>query len=242
MRPHRLTLTAFGPFAGTAAVDFEPLADAGLFLLHGDTGAGKTTLLDGICYALFGTVPGQRAAANRLRSDHADPATASEVVLDTTIGGQRLRISRKPAWQRPKKRGSGTTEEKASVQLERMSANGWEMVSTRGDEVGRAIGDAIGMTSEQFLQVVLLPQGGFATFLQAKVEERAALLQKLFGTERFKDVERWLQDQRRTGERALSQGTHALDEAAAAIAQAAGIGTQELDGTEPDRTGPDSPG
>ena len=120
MRPHRLRVTAFGAFAATEQVVFDDLD--GLFLLHGETGAGKTTLLDAIAFALYGRVPGERGTARRLRSDHAAPGTATEVELEATIGGRRLRITRRPEQERPKKSGSGRTKEQASVRLEERSA------------------------------------------------------------------------------------------------------------------------
>src|SRR6202008_830882 len=115
MRAHRPRVSAFGAFAGTEQVTFDALE--GLFLLHGETGAGKTTLLDAIAFALYGRVPGERGTARRLRSDHADRgfAPATEVELEATIGGRRLRITRRPEQDRQKKSGSGTTREQASV-------------------------------------------------------------------------------------------------------------------------------
>jgi len=212
VRPHLLELTAFGPFSDTEQVDFDELADAGLFLLHGDTGAGKTTLLDALSFALYGSVPGARGKSPRLRSDHASPSVAPEVRLDFSVGGSRWRITRQPSWRRPKQRGSGTTEAKASVLLERWTGSGWSTVSTRFDEVGEEIKNAVGMTAEQFCQVVLLPQGGFARFLHASVDERGELLQRLFGTERFERVEQWLKrraadlnDQLRDEQRQISE-------------------------------------
>src|SRR6201992_1157665 len=98
MRPHRLRVTAFGAFAGSEQVVFDDLD--GLFLLHGETGAGKTTLLDAIAFALYGRVPGARGTARRLRSDHAAPGPATEVQLEATVGGRRLRVTRRPEQQR----------------------------------------------------------------------------------------------------------------------------------------------
>ncbi len=105
MRPHRLSVTAFGAFGGTVEVCFDDLASSGLFLLHGETGAGKTTLLDAIGFALYGRVPGERGKTRRLRSDHAAAGTRTEVQLEATIGGRRMRITRKPEQERPKLRG-----------------------------------------------------------------------------------------------------------------------------------------
>ena len=123
MRPHRLRVTAFGAFGGTVEVSFDDLACSGLFLLHGETGAGKTTLLDAIGFALYGRVPGERGKARRLRSDHAAPGTTTEVQLEATLGGRRMRITRKPEQERPKLRGTGTTTEQAKVLLEEQPAD-----------------------------------------------------------------------------------------------------------------------
>src|SRR6201996_9211398 len=198
MRPHRLQVTAFGAFGGTAEVDFDSLADSGLFLLHGETGAGKTTLLDAIGFALYGRVAGERNKSKRLRSDHASPDVRTEVVFETTIGPRHLRITRNPQQTRPKRQGNGVTTEPARVLLEEETGGHWHTGSTRANEADREIADAMGMSAEQFYQVVLLPQGQFARFLHADAEERRALLQRLFRTDRFRTVEDWLATRRRT--------------------------------------------
>jgi DNA repair protein SbcC/Rad50 len=196
MRLHRLEVTAFGPFAGRVEVDLDELSSAGLFLLSGPTGAGKTSVLDAICFALYGDVPGDRAAAKRLRSDHAPAGVAPRVVLEATLAGRRFRISRSPAWERPKKRGTGTTTEQASVTLAERRGGEWVTLTTRLDEAGHQVSGLLGMTLGQFTQVAMLPQGRFQAFLRARAEERKELLQRLFRTERFADVERWLRERR----------------------------------------------
>jgi exonuclease SbcC len=113
VRLHHLEITAFGPFADTVTVDFDHLSDAGLFLLSGATGAGKTSVLDAVCFALYGDVPGDRNAAKRLRADQAAAGAAPCVTLEATLSGRRFRIVRSPAWDRPKKRGTGTTTQQA---------------------------------------------------------------------------------------------------------------------------------
>src|SRR5260370_616151 len=185
MRPHRLRVTAFGAFGGTVEVSFDDLASSGLFLLHGETGAGKTTLLDAIGFALYGRVPGERGKARRLRSDHAAPGTPTEVQLEATIGGRGMRITGKPEQERAKLRGTGTTTEQAKVLLEEFTGASWQAVSTRAGEADTEIADLMGMSADQFFQVVLLPQGEFARFLHADAGDRAKLLQRLFGTDRF---------------------------------------------------------
>jgi exonuclease SbcC len=222
MRPHRLEVTAFGAFAGPVEVSFDALADAGLFLLHGETGAGKTTLLDAIGFALYGRVPGERGKTRRLRSDHASPDVRTEVVFETTIGPRHLRITRNPQQTRPKRHGNGVTTEPARVLLEEETGGHWHAVSTRANEADREIADAMGMSAEQFYQVVLLPQGQFARFLHADAEERRALLQKLFRTDRFRSVEDWLADLRKTTRDRIKDAEQDLSVLTARIEQVAG--------------------
>ena len=192
MRLHHLEATAFGPFADTVAVDFDQLSDAGLFLLTGATGAGKTSVLDAVCFALYGDVPGDRNAAKRLRSDQAAPGLAPCVTLEATLSGRRFRIIRSPAWERPKKRGTGTTSQQASVTISERIGGAWQPLSSRLDETGHLISRLVGMNVTQFTQVAMLPQGRFQAFLRARSDERHRLLQQLFRTGRFEDVERWL--------------------------------------------------
>jgi exonuclease SbcC len=221
MRPHRLRVTAFGAFAGPQEVRFDDLD--GLFLLHGETGAGKTTLLDAIAFALYGQVPGVRGDARRLRSDHAAPDVLTEVQLEATIGGRLLRITRRPEQARPKKAGTGFTREPASIVLEEGTPAGtWEGRSPRVGEADKEIIDLMGMSAAQFFQVVLLPQGQFAKFLHSDAKERAALLQKLFGTDRFQAVERWLADRRVVTQRDVEAASEVVDRLLNRIAQASG--------------------
>ncbi|MFL6238869.1 MAG: AAA family ATPase [Actinomycetes bacterium] len=222
MRLHRLELSAFGPYAGTERVDFDALAEHGIFLLTGPTGAGKTSILDAICFALYGAVPGARQQAKRLRSDHADPSTRTGVVLELTIRGQRLRVSRTPEQTRPKQRGTGTTTAKATATLEQWADGGWQCLSSRPDEVGEHLGLLLGMSRDQFCQVVLLPQGDFATFLRSDAEHRRALLQRLFATERFEQVERQLREWRAAADAEATVARSELHETLARLAEAAG--------------------
>jgi DNA repair protein SbcC/Rad50 len=222
MRPHRLRVTAFGAFGGTVEVCFDDLASAGLFLLHGETGAGKTTLLDAIGFALYGQVPGERAKSKRLRSDHAVAGVPTQVQLEATLGGRRMRITRKPEQERPKRRGSGTTTEQAKILLEESDGNQWRAVSTRAGEADEEIRELMGMSAGQFFQVVLLPQGEFAQFLHAPADKRAELLEKLFGTDRFGKVEDWLAERRRSTAREVAEAEVAIRDLAARVAQVAG--------------------
>jgi DNA repair protein SbcC/Rad50 len=211
VRLHRLAITAFGPFAGSEEVDLDALASSGLFLIHGPTGAGKTSILDAICFALYAAVPGSRAGARvSLRSHHAAAGAIPEVALEFTAAGRHLRVTRSPEFIRAKKRGTGATTVPAKVVLEELAGSGWVNRGTRSDEVAMVLKEILGMGLEQFIKVVLLPQGDFAAFLRASPEARRAVLEKLFDTQRFTEVETWLADRRRTTTVAVGTARHTL--------------------------------
>ncbi|MFE2236783.1 AAA family ATPase [Streptomyces sp. NPDC059442] len=225
MRLHRLSVTAFGPFGTTQEIDFDALSSAGLFLLHGPTGAGKTSVLDAVCYALYGAVPGARQTPGAsLRSDHAPAGTPTEVTLELTVGDRRLEITRLPAQPRPKKRGGGFTTEKAQSRLRAYDpgTGTWTGLSKSHQEIGEEITQLLGMSREQFCQVVLLPQGDFARFLRADAEARGKLLGRLFDTRRFAAVEERLAELRRGAEQQVREGDERLLALAHRMAQAAG--------------------
>ncbi|MFD4277688.1 SMC family ATPase [Streptomyces cyaneofuscatus] len=224
MRLHRLTLTAFGPFGATQEVDFDALSSAGLFLLHGPTGAGKTSVLDAVCYALYGAVPGARQSPGAtLRSDHAPADLPTEVTLELTVGGRRLEVTRSPAQPRPKKKGDGFTTEKAQSRLRERDPKGdWQGLSKSHQEIGEELAQLIGMSRDQFCQVVLLPQGDFARFLRSDAEARGKLLGKLFDTRRFAAVEERLAELRRAAEARVKSGDEQILSLAQRIAQAGG--------------------
>ncbi|MGA4847076.1 AAA family ATPase [Streptomyces sp. G5(2025)] len=245
MRLHRLRITAFGPFGTTQDIDFDALSAAGIFLLHGPTGAGKTSVLDAVCYALYGSVPGARQGSGQgmtLRSDHAQQGTRTEVCLELTVAGRRLEITRQPPWERPKKRGTGTTTEKAQSWLrESTPEGGWKNLSRSHQEIGEEITQLLGMSKEQFCQVVLLPQGDFARFLRADAEARGKLLGRLFDTRRFAAVEQRLAEQRRATEAEVKEGDAALLADAHRMQQAAADGGRDTELPLPDLA-PGDPG
>ena len=234
MRLHHLEVTAFGPFAETVAVDFDALSSAGLFLLSGRTGAGKTSVLDAVCFALYGDVPGDRSSAKRFRCDTAAPGVAPRVVLEATLAGRRFRLTRSPAWQRPKKRGAGHTTEQAHVLLEERAGHGWRALSTRMDEAGQLVTELVGMTMPQFCQVAMLPQGRFQTFLRARSEERHRLLSQLFSTRRFEDMERWLREHARELHRRSQRHEQDVAAVVARLHEATGSGAGTPDEPEVD--------
>lgn len=229
MRLHHLSVTAFGPFAGTETVDFDPLHDAGLFLLHGPTGAGKTSILDAVGFALFGKVPGARQSARRLRSDHAPDHVPTTVVLDLTLRARRMRITRSPEQMRPARRGDGLVKQQASILLEELRGDSWHCLSTRLDEAGAMLTDEVGMSAEQFFQVALLPQGQFARFLHSTADERSSVLQRLFDTSRFAQARGWLEALRREEADEASRLRAVVNQVLARAAQAAGLDALNLD-------------
>ncbi|WP_249644621.1 AAA family ATPase [Nocardia sputi] len=221
MRLHKLQMTAFGPFADTTVVDFDALGADGLFLLHGQTGAGKTTVLDAIAFALYGRVPGARGESKRLHSDHAPEQTPPQVVLEATLGGRRLRLTRSPEFQRPKRDGTGLRTINAKATLTWLDGTGENLsrIPDIGDEVLRLLG----MSADQFFQVVLLPQGDFARFLRADNEDREKLLEKLFDTKRFGTAEQWLAEKRRAAEADLDARTDGVKRLITQVGMAAGV-------------------
>jgi exonuclease SbcC len=221
MRLHSLELAALGPFATAQRIDFDLLAAAGLFLLDGPTGAGKSTVLDAITFALYG--PGRRGGDDRLHSDFAAPRTEPFVELEFSLRGRRFRIRRTPEYERPKKRGDGVTVQPATAHLERWNADRWLSVSSNKGEIGDVLDAEIGLSREQFTQVVLLPQGEFATFLRADDDERRDVLSRLFGAELFSRITDELDAQRQAGQRAVDLAHRRVRSALAAAAEAAGL-------------------
>lgn len=222
MKLHHLRVTAFGPFAGTVEVDLDELGAAGLFLINGPTGAGKTSLLDAVCFALYGDVPGARQKGS-LRSDHAAAEAVPEVELEWSVGSRRFRTTRSPEYERPKKRGTGTTRQQHKVvMVERVEGSWIDRGSGRADEVGGIVREVVGLGLEQFATVVLLPQGEFARFLRASTDERAAILQRLFDTTRFEQVQRWLEARRREVEAEVKEARARLTSTLTRVNDAAG--------------------
>ena len=192
MKLHRLEITAFGPFAKQETVDFDVLNEAGVFLLNGETGSGKTSVLDAICFALYGSGPTSAAKGGRKaqHSDHADPRTGPRVELEFTAGGRRWHVSRTPAWREPSSRAaSGWSDRHATVLLREHLSGEWVDRGYRPDDVGQMIHHVVGLDREQFTQVMMLPQGQFARFLQAGSKEREDLLETLFGTDVYADIQ-----------------------------------------------------
>jgi exonuclease SbcC len=213
MRLHRLSFAAIGPYPGAHDIDFDALGSSALFLIDGPTGAGKSTIIDALVFALYGDVAGD-TDKERLRSAFADASTESFCEVDITAAGGRLRVRRTPAFDRAKKRGSGTTTVNASVQVWRsVGGDSWEPVSALKGEADAEILRAIGLSREQFVQTVVLPQGEFATFLRAESGERLPMLERIFATGVFRRVQDHLDEARREAERGIAQAQDARTEA-----------------------------
>ncbi|MFI8808022.1 AAA family ATPase [Micrococcus luteus] len=196
MRIHRMRLEGLGPYAQAQDVDFDRLNASGLFLLDGPTGAGKSTVLAALCFALYGTVPGGRSAESLVTTLREPGAVIPEVQVEFTVQGRRFEVVRSPKHERPRRRrsaaGGATVTTPATVSLRERVDGEWTAPLTRADEVGQQIAAVLHLDAEQFMQVVLLPQGQFAQFLTAKSDERRVLLRRLFGTQRFDGVEEHL--------------------------------------------------
>ncbi|WP_343916084.1 SMC family ATPase, partial [Agrococcus citreus] len=236
MRILRLALQAFGPFRDRFEVDFTAFEGDGVYLIAGPTGAGKSTVLDAITFALYGSAPryGERA---HLRSDLAGPSTVTRVELDVQLGDRVLRVERSPEYERPKARGTGTTREPARASLLERTDDGWAPIATTTKEVGHEVGRLVGLSKQEFLQVILLAQGGFAEFLRATSDERKALLLRLFGTGDLGGL-RDLLDADRKALAAEREGLEALlEERARRVREA----VAELDGASADDEAVGSP-
>ena len=178
MRPLKLTLSAFGPYAGRMELDFETLGTGGLYLITGDTGAGKTTIFDAISFALFGEASGGNREPGMLRSKYADPATPTEVSLTFRYAGKEYTVTRNPEYLRPKGRGEGLTKQTAGATLIRPDGT----PVTRPKEVNAAIRDILGLDREQFAQVAMIAQGDFLKLLLADTKERQKIFRNIFHT------------------------------------------------------------
>ena len=227
MRLHTLRLRAFGPYATEQLIDFDRLAHGGLFLLEGPTGAGKTTILDAVTFALYGGLAGEAPAEDRLRSHFAAPGTQTEVALEWSLRGTRYKVTRGPEYRRPKKRGDGFTTEASRVHLQRREGTAWVSLSHNKAEAGELIAEAVGLSREQFTQVILLPQGEFARFLRSTDDVRRALLTKLFGTGLYDRITAELDRRRYEANQARAEAGQKIANAVSAAAEAAGLDAGE---------------
>ena len=183
MRPLKLTVSAFGPYAGKTYIDMEKLGDKGLYLITGDTGAGKTTVFDAITYALYGETSGDNRKPDMLRSKYADKDTPTFVELDFEYRGKTFKIKRNPKYERASKRGTGTTTESAKAELTYPDGR----VITK--DVTDAVRDIIGIDRNQFIQIAMIAQGDFLKLLLATTEERKEIFRRIFKTDNYEKLQ-----------------------------------------------------
>ena len=181
MKPLKLTMSAFGPYAGEVKVDFAQLGERGLYLITGDTGAGKTTIFDGITFALYGEASGNNRESDMFRSKYAKEETPTFVELEFQYRNEVYRVRRNPEYLRPAKKGKGLTTEKADAQLEYPDGK----IITKSKEVTKAVVELIGLDRGQFTQIAMIAQGDFLKLLFAKTEDRSKIFREIFHTKEY---------------------------------------------------------
>lgn len=193
MRPTRLVMSAFGPYAGVCEIDMEQLGEQGLYLITGDTGAGKTTIFDAICFALFGDASGSSRETSMFRSKYADADTATFVELEFTHGGKEYYIKRNPEYMRPAKRGEGLKKELPNAELRMPDGS----IVSKVKDVNTQVVEILGIGREQFSQIAMLAQGDFLKLLLADTKERQVIFRDLFKTGLYQTLQFRLEDERK---------------------------------------------
>ena len=195
MKPLRLEMTAFGPYPKEVILDFAVLANQSMFLITGPTGAGKTSILDAMVYALYGQTSGGLRDGSDMRSDYADATTPTSVVFEFQVGDHRYRMERTPKQELKKKRGTGTRVVLATAAISEWIDEDWKLLTTKAQEIRDYVQQIIGFRVDQFLQVVLLPQGDFRKLLVAPTSEREVLLHTIFKTSVYKRMQDVLKEE-----------------------------------------------
>lgn len=194
MRPIKLVISAFGPYADRTVIDLDKLGANGLYLISGDTGAGKTTLFDAITYALFGRASGEsRDDAKLFRCLNAKPETPTLVDLTFVYAGREYRVVRNPEYERPKARGEGFTKEPASVTFYYPDASGKQGPTSRSvskeKEVAAVVQEIIGIDRDQFTKIAMIAQGDFMKVLLSSTDERKKIFRRIFKTDKFNTLQ-----------------------------------------------------
>ena len=214
MRPLKLVMENFGPFAGRVELDFSAIED--IFLITGKTGAGKTTIFDAICFALYGKVPGSRGDhLARLHSDHAPEKDDCFVSLDFSLGEKRYVAERRPRRERKKNYGGGASLMEEKVALYKISGgekSERKVVTTKRTEGNAKLKELIGLEAEEFFKIVLLPQGEFAEFLKENTSERQKVLGKLFPVEKAVTVKELARKKATDAEAQVKGAAHILED------------------------------
>ena len=214
MRPLKLTISAFGPYAGECALDLESLGTGGLYLITGDTGAGKTTIFDAICYALYGKASGgARDNSELFRSKYASPETPTFVELEFSSHGKTYTVRRNPGYLRPAKRGSTMVEQKPDAQLHLPDGS----VITKEKQVTAQITEILGVGKEHFSSIAMIAQGDFQQLLLAKTEDRVKIFRKIFDTDKYKTLQDRLSLESRAAEQRWKELRQSQDQYAAML-------------------------
>ena len=190
MRPHKLTISAFGPYAGQTEIDFDKFGTQGLFLITGDTGAGKTTIFDAITYALFGEASGSSRDDSMFRSTYADPDVPTFVELQFEYGGKQYLVKRSPKQERPKARGTGYTTQNAEASLQIDDA----APITSLKDVNAKLIEILGVNFSQYSQIAMIAQGQFRELLLADTKKRAEIFRSIFKTYGYLSLQKRLQE------------------------------------------------
>ena len=185
MRPLKITMSAFGPYAGEVTLDMQKLGKSGIYLITGDTGAGKTTIFDAISYALYGEASGNYRENTTLRSKYASADTPTFVELEFEYNNEIYKISRNPEYPRPNKRGEGFTKQSANAELVMPDGS----VITKIKEVSAKVEEIIGINKNQFSQIAMIAQGDFRKLLNCETNERSKIFRKIFKTEPYHNIE-----------------------------------------------------
>ena len=191
MRPTKLTMSAFGPYAGTITLDLDKLGNKGLYLITGDTGAGKTTIFDAVTYALFGEPSGDNRTVGTLRSKYADKETPTYVEMTFEYAGRSYYVKRNPEYLRPKEKGEGLTKETANAELVCPGGKRY----TKLKDVNNAITDILGIDRDQFRQIAMIAQGDFLKLLLAPTNERKEIFRNVFHTSRYSKLQERLKNE-----------------------------------------------
>lgn len=185
MRPLKITMSAFGPYAGEVTLDMQKLGKSGIYLITGDTGAGKTTVFDAISYALYGEASGNYRENTTLRSKYASADTPTFVELEFEYNNEIYKINRNPEYPRPNKRGEGFTKQSANAELVMPDGS----VITKIKEVSAKVEEIIGINKNQFSQIAMIAQGDFRKLLNCETNERSKIFRKIFKTEPYHNIE-----------------------------------------------------
>lgn len=197
MKPIKLTMQAFGPFAQTETIEFDKLGTNPLFLINGPTGSGKTSILDAICFALYGETTGNERQGIQMRCDMAAPTLLTEVTLEFSLHGKSYRVIRSPEQEAPKARGEGMTVRKHTAALYEITDEE-KLITSKTTQVKTEVTNIIGLNETQFRQVMVLPQGKFRELLLATSKEREEIFGQLFQTDIYKKIEYALKDKAST--------------------------------------------